>query len=79
MTLKDAQDAKTAEIKAQAQERIYAREPLWRQMNCALGFYDEERTAAIKQNINEVRQASDAAEATVRAMTDPDEVMAFTW
>ena len=66
-------------IKSEAMTRIEAVAPAWKQINTALGFYPSEKSQAIKDSINAVRSASDAAEAAVNALTTVAEVQGFTW
>lgn len=68
-----------AKAKTEAMTRIYADYPAWMQSNCALGFYDESQTTAIKAGINAVRSAEEAAEVAINALTVVADVIAFTW
>ena len=68
-----------AKTKEEAMPRIYADYPAWKQSNCALGFYDESETAAIKAGIQAVRTAQAASEVAINALTDVAAVIAFTW
>jgi len=68
-----------AASKDEAQIRIYADYPIWKQANCALGFYDETKTAAIKAGIQAVRTAQEAAETAINVLADVAAVIAFTW
>ena len=74
-----AKAKRIAEVKTEAQERIYATYPAWKQDDCALGFFDESTTTAIKSGINAVRTASNTAESDINALETVVAVMAFTW
>jgi hypothetical protein len=66
-------------IKIEAQQRIILAYPAWRQINAALGFYDNTETNLIKDGINAIRSASNTAEADVTALTSVADVLSFSW
>jgi hypothetical protein len=67
------------QTKNEAQSRIYAAYPIWKQANCANGFYDESTTTAIKNGIQAIRTAEEAAEVAINALETVVAVQAFTW
>jgi hypothetical protein len=74
-----AKAARITKAKSEAMTRIYATYPAWMQTNCALGAYDEGKTAAIKAGINAVRSAEEAAEVAINALEAVQAVIDFTW
>jgi len=65
--------------KEECQTRIYATYPIWKQANCANGFYDESTTIAIKSGIQAFRTAQTQAESDINALETVAAVLAFTW
>ena len=80
-TMDEAQAAKIVEIKAEAERRITALD--WRlqraQEREQLGEPGVETVADVLQLREQIRQASNAAEAAVATLTATHEVQAFTW
>ena len=80
-TLDEAKSTKIVEIKAEAERRITALD--WRlqraQEREQLGETGVETVADVLQLREQIRQASNAAEAAVATLTATHEVQAFTW
>ena len=74
-----AKVSRIARAKTEAMTRIYAAAPAWKQANAALGLYDAPGIQAIKDAIQAVRTAEEAAEVAINAMTDVQAVIDFTW
>lgn len=72
-TLEEAQAARVADIRQQAEERINAAWPLYRQLN-RLRTGTPEEIAAMGAEIDAIRSASNAAQAAVAAATSNTEV-----
>ena len=81
ITLDEAKAAKVVEIKAEAERRITALD--WRlqraQEREQLGETGVETVADVLSLREQIRQASNAAEAAVATLTTTHEVQAFTW
>ena len=81
ITLDEEKAAKVVEIKAEAERRITALD--WRlqraQEREQLGETGVETVADVLQLREQIRQASNAAEAAVATLTATHEVQAFTW
>ena len=81
ITLDEEKAAKIVEIKAEAERRITALD--WRlqraQEREQLGETGVETVADVLALREQIRQASNAAEATVATLTTTHEVQAFTW
>ena len=81
ITLDEAKAAKVVEIKAEAERRITALD--WRlqraQEREQLGEAGVETVADVLALREQIRQASNAAEAAVATLTATHEVQAFTW
>ena len=81
ITLDEAKAAKVVEIKAEAERRITALN--WRlqraQERERLGEAGVEAVADVLALREQIRQASNAAEAAVATLTTTHEVQAFTW
>jgi hypothetical protein len=75
--LPDAQVAKLAAIRAEAQSRIYAKWPQWLQANIALGL-DPDLAEDCTDDIAAVRSASNSAEAAIEASTTLAELEAVS-
>ena len=80
-TMDEAQAAKIVEIKAEAERRITTLD--WRlqraQEREQLGEAGVETVADVLALREQIRQASNAAEAAVATLTATHEVQAFTW
>jgi len=74
-----AKAARVAKVKTEAEARILADYPLWKQTNAALGGYDTPTTDALKAAIAAIRTASNTAESDIAALTLVADVVAFTW
>lgn len=69
-TLPTAKSLRVTDIRAQAQARILAKYPLWRQTNAALGVYPQAYASQMQADIAAVIEASNAAEDAVTAAAD---------
>jgi len=65
--------------KQEAMNRIYEDYPIWKQVNCSNGFYDESTTSAIKAGIQAVRTAQAQAEVAINTLETAAAALAFTW
>ena len=81
ITLDEAKAAKVVEIKAEAERRITALD--WRlqraQEREQLGETGVETVADVLVLREQIRQASNAAEAAVATLVSVEDVLAFTW
>lgn len=62
---------KIAAVKAEAQRRILAKWPDWKQRNAALGLLEVSEVAACKKWIADVKAASNLIEQDIQASADP--------
>lgn len=74
-----AKKAAVGKIKLDAQSRILASVPEWKQRSAALGVYGDSKKNELRDTIKAITDGSDAAEAAVNALTTVDEVQSFTW
>lgn len=65
--------------KQEAQDRIYATYPIWKQANAAMGLYDATENQAVKDGVQAIRTAQATAETAINALTSVTDVLAFTW
>lgn len=73
-----AKAAKIAAFNAEAQRRIYAKWPAWKQANCALGLLPPSTRAQCEADIVAVIGASNAASDLVDAATIEQDIGAVT-
>lgn len=78
-TLEEAKAEKLAEIKAACGEAITRFAPAFKQINAALGVYDDSQAAEITQWIQDCRLQCDQLEADLEAINSYDQLDFIVW